>query len=212
MVIESWKNDPKRDPKEFKESDRGYFERGSQGDVDRNYGQYQYFLGIDFESMRGKSILDIGGGVDADVQKVAEKFGVEIISMSPEYASKDASEDTGTKSESKAKLVVGRAQEMPFKDSTFDYELALYSVPMYLPPVLSEYEKCFREILRTLKSGGKAFIFPVKMHFGGAIDDPLVLKTLDSLSSEITYVKEYKRSQKGLNVCITITKNGLPIK
>ena len=70
--------------------------------------------------------------------------------------------------------LAGRAQELPFPDNSFDYELALYSAPYYLPVTFEEYDKhkiskeeyrkVILETLRTLKSGGKAHFFPIFQH------------------------------------------------
>ena len=214
MGIEDHWNPQKVNLNSFKESDRKDFEQGSQGNVDRNYGQYELFLGIDFKSMKGKRVLDIGGGVTGKMAKDAsEKFGVDVVTMSPEYDPELVSKEAELTNSLQGKLIVGRAQEIPFEDNTFDFELALYSIPMYLPPVISEYEKSLREIIRTLKPAGKAHIFPVKAHFNGELDDPLFSEALKLIGSEITYTHEYTRGSKGINHRVIITKrDSLPDK
>jgi len=153
---------------------------------ERNEIMYKHYLGIDLDSLKGKTVLNIGGGPTGKFEKEARKKGVNMISISPDY--KWGVSDTMKKQgflENQTTQVAARVQELPFPDETFDCELALYSVPMYLPPIEEEYIKYLKEITRTLKHGGTAYIYPG--HFNSELKPEAVRRILKSLSPEVTY-------------------------
>lgn len=110
-------------------------------------------LGVSLEDLRGKKTLDIGGTINGTFAREAKEAGVDLITFNP-YS------DIGGYTWG-LEAVKGLAQQMPFEKNTFDIELALGSVPVYLPNYESEYKNTFTEIIRTLKKGGRAIIFPV---------------------------------------------------
>lgn len=137
--------------------------------TDRTLKDYEFYFHMKGEDMRGKTVLDIGSGTDETFAKEAKKLGANVVSMSPTL-------DVRKKIDKENKSLMsvgGRAQEMPFADNTFDLEFALYSVPFYLPTRTDEYESFLNEIIRTLKVGGKASIFPVDLYDYGYVRDVL---------------------------------------
>lgn len=60
--------------------------------------------------------------------------------------------------------MAGLVQELPFRDESFDVEVSLYGGIHYLPYLESEYRSAFKEIIRTLKPSGKAYLFPVNVN------------------------------------------------
>jgi len=115
---------------------------------------YQFAFGLRSETLTGKSLLDIGGMPGGIFAKYAQSIGLNLTTLNP--CASLFTEDV--KQQSSCKSVLGFAQEMPFEDNSFDIILGLASVPVYLPNYESEYRRAFREIIRTLKPGGKAIL------------------------------------------------------
>ncbi|HTE48876.1 MAG TPA: methyltransferase domain-containing protein [Candidatus Paceibacterota bacterium] len=128
---------------------------------DWGLARYQEVLGIDVAEMKGKLVLDIGSGKSEKFSKEAAKIGIKVVSMSPHLKNKDAALTDEFLQDWQKSSVAGKAQEMPFIDDTFDYEVALYSVPYYLPFNQEEYKIFFKEVIRTLKPGGSAYFAPI---------------------------------------------------
>ncbi len=149
---------PEPTPKE-RQSSRRQFE----GSTDRRESSLADYLGkfdLSEDELRGKKVLDIGSSVQAKFASEARDKGIEVISLNPEFAS----ERIGMKMSMREKGLAGvaaLAQELPFPDNTFDREVSLHGVPGYLPEFVSEYRLAFQEMIRTLKPGGEAKLFPV---------------------------------------------------
>ena len=109
-----------------------------------------------------------------------------MISVSPDFkwGISNTMQEEGFQ-ENQTTQVAARVQALPFPDETFDCELALFSVPMYLPPIEEEYVKYLNEIVRTLKHGGTAYIYPG--YFNSKIKPEVVRRILKSISPEATY-------------------------
>ena len=161
-----------------------------------NWGlkDYQGELGIDVKEMEGKLVLDIGSGKNEKFSKEAAPIGIKVVSMSPHLKLKDAALTEEFLKDWQKRSLAGRAQEMPFKDSTFDYEVALFSVPYYLPYDQEEYKVFFKEVIRTLKPGGSAYLSPIfKNKTVGEGFVPLeFISSVLSQFPEITYKIEKK--------------------
>lgn len=167
---------------------------------------YKQLLGINLEEMKGKLVLDIGSGIDEKFSKEAAKIGVKVVSMNPNLKYGALNKELKKKDWQK-RSVAGRAQKMSFADNSFDYEVGLFSVPFYLPLEESEYKLFFDEVIRTLKPGGKAYIFPIfknEAKGAGRVSPDFVFHILDQFSDSITYkIKEWAPKDKECRLVIT---------
>lgn len=157
--------------------------------------KYRKVLGDDFMEMRGKLGLDIGSGRSEKFSKEGAKIGLKIISMAPYLKDgmprlEDGEIDPTFLQDWQKLSVGGIAQEIPFTDNTFDYEVGLFSVPYYLPLASEEYEVFFKEVLRTLKPGGNAYLAPVfknKEKGEGFVSAEFISEVLGRFSDSMTY-------------------------
>jgi ubiquinone/menaquinone biosynthesis C-methylase UbiE len=127
-------------------------------------------LDLSEAELRGKKILDIGSSRHAKFAREAESKDIEVISLNPELAIEKVGLKRAIKETAEQKGLPGvaaLAQELPFPDNTFDLEVSLYGVPGYLPKFVSEYQLAFQEIIRTLKPGGEAKLFPISDKLAG---------------------------------------------
>ncbi len=177
--------------------------------TDRNFNEYKEDLGFSPEQLKNKLVLDIGSGQREKFAREARRKGIRVVSLNPELKEEDIRRYhksgllldrlRGIKRES----VAGIAQQLPFKENTFNVVLSNYGVPFYLyhlPDRKSALEPAFREIIRVLKPGGRAYLYPatLKRALGEDFrDDPLqsVLKNLGDLA-EVKVVKR-ERPAKG---------------
>lgn len=105
---------------------------------------------LNFQAYRGKTVLEVGCGIGLDALEFARNGArVTAIDLSPkniELAKKYFSYHNLD-----ASIEVGNAEQMRFDDDTFDLVVAI-GVLYYTPNT----QKAVDEILRVLKSGGKA--------------------------------------------------------
>jgi len=152
---------------------------------DWGLSKYAEVLDLNIDEMKGKLVLDIGSGTSEKFAKEASKVEIKVVSISPR-----AKDDTPSGT---PLSVTGRVQEMPFRDNFFDYEVALFSVPYYLPLTKAEYTACFKEVIRTLKSGGKAYFSPVfknKTVGEGFVPKEFIDEVLSQFSNSVSYTLE----------------------
>jgi ubiquinone/menaquinone biosynthesis C-methylase UbiE len=105
-----------------------------------------------FESHRGKKVLEIGVGLGADHQKWAEA-GVELFGID---LTERAIENTRKRFELfglKSNLQVADAENLPFPDNTFDVVYS-WGVLLYCPDMY----RGIAEVHRVLKPGGTALV------------------------------------------------------
>jgi ubiquinone/menaquinone biosynthesis C-methylase UbiE len=124
-------------------------------------------LGLSVESLKEKSVLDIGsGGARFAEGAKDENINTKIISLDPKYSLPKnlklkitGGEDTTMKrvKEKQLPIVVGLAESLPFSDKSFDLVIANCSVPYYQPDKNLK-AKSISEIIRVLKPGGEARI------------------------------------------------------
>lgn len=133
---------------------------------DSPFKLYRELLGLPPDKeLKGKLILDIGSGTKEIFSKEASKKGIKVVSLSPQlsvnWARKLLKNNFIDWWRWRGRSVAGIAQELPFKDDVFDAEVSLAGVPGYLPSFTSEYRAAFKEIVRTLKPGGTAYLYPI---------------------------------------------------
>ena len=106
---------------------------------------------INYDSLKGKKILDIGfgtGWLTAEFQKKAKMvYGIELSKSSlkiSKYRFKNCKN---------VNLRIASAEKIPFKENFFDF-VSSYGVLHHT----SNDFKCYKEIHRVLKPGGKCFL------------------------------------------------------
>lgn len=112
-------------------------------------------LGLEMSDLEGKKVLSIGGIPQGDVAIEAKQAGMDFITVNPGFDNEDYTKPKA------GPQVSGLSQELPFANESFDVALAHASVPGYLPKIESEYRAMFSEMLRILKPGGEAYIYPI---------------------------------------------------
>lgn len=143
---------------------------------DREFKEYIGELGLDIEGLRGKTVLDLGAGETEKFARGAIEQGINVVSVSPmfqEEANREILKEQVPgfwekwKARFREKLatkdsVAALAQELPFKDNSFDAIVSLYGIPHHLPDDRGEVYKAYGEIIRVLKSGGTAYLSPIR--------------------------------------------------
>ena len=136
--------------------------------TERSLEHYKEVLRLPVEDWKGKLVLDIGSSADERFSKQAAQKGIKVISLNPELKeseilnlSKASIWDSLRWKKKQRKSAAGIAQELPFKDNSFDAEVSVFGIPAYLPPYESEYHTTFKEIIRTLKHGSSAYFYPI---------------------------------------------------
>ena len=154
---------------------------------DWGLSKYTEVLNLNLTEMRDRLVLDIGSGATGKFTEEAFKVGIKVVSMSPQLKDVTPSQDGQRMS------ITGRVQEMPFGDNTFDYEVALFSVPYYIPLTKEEYTLSLKEIIRTLKPGGTAYLSPVfknKTMGEGFVSREFIDDVLNQFPDSILYTLE----------------------
>lgn len=106
---------------------------------------------VDYESLRGATVLEIGFGVGWLLNELA-KFADEVqgIDLSESHF---ALSSHRFKDNPKVQLQVGSAEAIPFPDEHFDF-IASYGVLHHA----ENDQRCYDEVYRVLKPGGRAFL------------------------------------------------------
>ncbi len=150
--------------------------RVTYGTVER----YEEEMGIPItKEFLGENVLDLGSGFSADFPKEAAKKGIKVYSLSESLSRKAVRDILKTSLKPSGKTLKdipftgGLAQELPFKSNVFDSVVSSYAIPMYLEAKKEEYELAFREIVRVLKAGRKAYLCP---KYSGRIDPEILEK------------------------------------
>jgi ubiquinone/menaquinone biosynthesis C-methylase UbiE len=126
-------------------------------------------LGLDWENLNGKSVLDIGAA-EAEVARAGKRRGMNIISIDRnvrhlrQYLKQNLPKDL--------LYIFADAKHLPFPDESFDVIMAHASVPLILVRNRFEVESIISESYRVLKPNGE-------FHFGGGDTSTLPLEILD---------------------------------
>lgn len=161
---------------------------------DRGLKDYLRLLEVSPEYLRGKKILDVGSGKTERFSKEAKEWGADVYSVNPEHRGRSQREKVKKRflffrdPRWQKKSVAAVAQELPFKDNSFDMVTSLSSVPFY---IISEEGKraAIREMTRVVKQGGEIFIAPVPL---GVLRE--VRNLTQSEQKEILYKREFGES------------------
>ena len=128
----------------------------------REAAEYIRQLNIRPEDLEGKRVLDLGAGRDLNFARglPEENIHAEVVSLSPAfsflhpYIARDGAEA--------GKLAVaGMAEELPFKENTFDTVVMFY-VTLHIDTD-ERMTSSLNEIVRVLKPEGVAYIGPLML-------------------------------------------------
>lgn len=125
----------------------------------KSFALYAKDFNLSVESLKNKSILDVGCGSDASFVKYCLRHGINIVGLD-----KDGPDSTN-KELLEGHYIRGDVHAIPFSPDSFDLVI-MRAVPV-------DYPEAFRNILPLLKSGGEFKI------------SPLFLDDNDSVSAEI---------------------------
>lgn len=134
----------------------------NSGWSDRSFDQYLDMLEITERDL-GSLVLDLGSGKSELFAREAQRKGINVVAVNPklgeEKARKISSEEIKEDDSYERKAVAALAQALPFRDNCFDSVVSVVAVPSYVDP--NDLPTVFKEILRVLKPGGKAFLSPL---------------------------------------------------
>lgn len=134
-------------------------ESASDGGLD----SYERELGFNRNNLEGKRVLDLGAGQTDRLARDLKEAGInaEVVSVSPDFR-RGVNRDILTRRypEWKRKGVAAIAQQLPFKDDSFDVILAAYSVINFASNDSDSVQTWISEIARVLKLGGEARLGP----------------------------------------------------
>lgn len=149
------------------ELDREHYYEGTTVS-DRSLKEYERDLGIDFKNMEGQLVLDLGSGKTQKFAKEASRYNVDVVSLNPEFQYSDARKLGRPSIIDKIKFrnwksmpVAAIAQELPFKDNSFDRVFGSWSILQHLDRKKSEFLSSFQESLRVLKEEGEMIFYPL---------------------------------------------------
>lgn len=107
-----------------------------------------------FDSIRGKTVLEIGCGQGVLTQMLLQKFGAKHViafDLDPRQVSRATNRLNASNSE-KLSLLVANAESIPLADSTVDAVVEIATLHHLLT-----WPQCVKEIARVLKAGGGFF-------------------------------------------------------
>jgi SAM-dependent methyltransferase len=141
---------------------------------ERNYDQYKKFLDLTEEELANwHTIVDLGAGTEQEFAKGIRVHHPEakVISIDPRLALSEEEDLAGIlpedhdarrrgRQQPEPETIAALAQDLPIDSNSVDGLVALHSVPQYIETT-EGMNDAFREILRVLKAGGVAKLFPV---------------------------------------------------
>ena len=178
----------------------------------RSLEEYVTYTGFPFKELKGKKVLDIGSSSTQRFADEAAKHKITVVSLSPDLRLKEYRKRLEEHKKNKPKrsrsyrrkwkelAIAAIAENLPFKDSSFDAEVGLMSITNYWNN-MDQYKRGFAEIIRTLKPGGKAYLYPITKDFYFSED---FHKMLDSFRVHIIFesleTEADERTEKDLYV------------
>ncbi|MFC1617837.1 class I SAM-dependent methyltransferase [Patescibacteria group bacterium] len=203
----------------------------------RDYKKYDDFLDIESEEAKGKRVLNIGSGRKGKFEDKMQQKGASVFTITPAFNAADTTGQSmrlryypkgwkktalrqagkvmksmrGKEWADQPKPVAAFAEDLPFRDQSFDLITALYSVPLYTEKYEQEYRDLFSGIARVLKSEGTAKLFPIAEKEKGAIEQ--ILREDKEISFDFKEIEEDKedrasyREENQKTYRLTIRKN-----
>jgi len=162
---------------------------------ERDLETYEDHLGFKRKDLEGKRVLELGSGEREIFSKELKESvkDVDIVLLNPDYLNKEYRENISKQSNIRIAAI---GQSLPFKDEAFDIILGLYSLTVFSAPYQNKEgaSAWAKEILRVLKSGGKAILGPA----GGGKDNE---DAVESTKKEYEYIIKQLKEEKA-NVII----------
>lgn len=149
----------------------------------------------ELKKMHGKCVLDIGSGDRGLFANVLRrKYGARVVTMDKEKRLKGG------------KHLLADAIAIPLAEGSVDYVFASSSAPGYLSS-FEEVGSFFNEVLRVLKPGGEARIYPLLFVEGysrhGTVDENTIVNYPDQKEN---FVKLLNRLSDQYHITFKITK------
>jgi 27-O-demethylrifamycin SV methyltransferase len=137
----------------------GYFCSGAESLSEATECMTEQLAGLIHGLKNGAKVLDVGCGTGRPASVLAEKFGCEVVGISPSVECIENAQKlvTGDLSSSLS-FEIGDAQRMRFEDNTFDVAWVMESSHLIL-----DKNKLFEEIFRVLKPGGQLVLCDISM-------------------------------------------------
>ncbi len=162
--------------------------------AERGIEDYKELLQIPItREFLGEKVLDLGSGVTGRFVKEAAEQGIEIYSLTPAFINK-----SGRKNFLKG-AAAGLVQDLPYKSNVFDSVLSVWAVPAHIPPDKKNYIESFKEIVRVLKPGGRAFLAPILRTY----DFDLVERAINKIKKEQPIKNKFKEGRRGTILILT---------
>lgn len=105
---------------------------------------YLYDLGLSWEMLKGKKVLDIGADVGFFAEK-AKEMGVDVVSIDDHININRRARETN---------MISRAENLPFGDKSFDLVVA-HSTMLAIHYFNGDIKRTIDEARRVLKDGGE---------------------------------------------------------
>jgi len=139
------------------------------------------------------SVLDVGGGYGRQAIPLAKK-GYSVTVLDPVREFLEIAESRAKKERVSVKIVVGKAEKLPFADNSFDAVLAMRDVLNYC----QDYKKAVKELVRVCKKKGI-----IAVSCGTGKTGPKRHRTGEGFSMRMFSVTELKRLFAGQKILET---------
>lgn len=154
-----------RESENWRKWERGSTFNTAASESGQDLKSYEETLGFNRKELQGLTVLDLGSGATEKFSRELKQAGIEVnvISLNPDYTQKHARDMAREKSDWQGKSVAAIAQELPFKNQSFDRVLGMNSVTLYSNPRQNSEatRRWLNEIVRVLKPGGEAKVGPI---------------------------------------------------
>lgn len=141
----------------------------------RYFEDYKDLFGFNCKELNGKSILDLGAG-DSTFAEDLVGIAKEVVRLDPKYSDNSPEYRKGA--------IAGIAQNLPFRDNSFDEVLA--SVSLYW--IKTGLDDALLEMIRVTKPEGQIRIFPAE-----PVELKRSIETVQcSPSTRLAYVSKHK--------------------
>ncbi len=137
---------------------KGYAEKFNlSGEEAEALDYYLFFLDLNVNELVGKKVLDIGSGRGSfkkALQKIVEIKDGEFVNFDLNVFDEEEKQSIN---------VLGTAETLPFKDESFDFVLANFSVPVMQATagIIEVVPQTLEEMTRVVRKNGVIKVYPV---------------------------------------------------